>query len=1560
MQKIIIRLIVRAVFALALLFGFNSFAYAQSVPPPVFDIPQPFVMPGTTEGDDTHFTITDSQYLNVTLDSSEQIKLKMDSVPEMVTLTVESSASSTATSTQVTLSGFATSTTYYKYEDSYHNLDQFVTDASGGYSYSQDLSKTHIVFIQPRHSTKFISDNATGGDCTQIGSWNYTTRVCTMNTDLTETIQIDSNNVTLDGNHHTLTGYNTGNGVYLNGRGRVTIRNLNISNFTDGIFVYNSSYNTLVNNTISNNTNGIELVGPNNTLTRNTVFNSSRGILLRGANNNTLTGNTAQNNSFGIFLFGSNNNTLSGNNALNNYKNGIDFFVSSGNTLSGNTFSKNAVSGISNFPWSLPIINKIYNNNFLNNPTQVYIDTRYTNTDIFNLAPPIGGNYWSNFDTASEGCRDANNDNICDSAYVFPGGQDNLPWTKQDGWLAPTSTAKNINVAIILAEPVDVSHTTASTTAQPCKLIPEKTYANGYGEEYYTDLAYCINDYYKEVSHGSLSFTFTIFDNGGLWYKTDKTEAYYGANDKEDEFVEDAITISAIDLRAFDVAAVVHAGESDQMNATIPKSKLSTGAWGRTILFWQPPLKIIISEREPVGVWMHEVGHTVGTTITPENTPTPDLYLMGNVGRWDLMADGDWNVADNNVSDPPFMTSFTQEFLGLLSEDIHPKSAYGTYQINSLETSELGDTIFRYNLEENTNSSTDDYYILEARNRNLKIWDSSLPEEKSLVLYRVGASGFLLGKKQTITIPSSPTNSTSTISVDDGVLSVSGETYKDLDKFVEFSTSGDQTVNGKYEIATSITKIPKESFNQNYNGSVLSPLNDFLQYIKGDMFMTPVRPGTIPRNSIPIDELLSGGGLDTRICAVKKMPAPLLFLVLSIILVFVYKKKSVINIQWRKVKIVKVSIWVLWSASVITWGNYLYYLSALSTVVTSYDAGCAMFRTCENLEPCYRNNGFMLSSPLDYTLPDLDLHAITPDGKHIGMNYVTGEYENQIPGSIVSGDNQGIPEWVYVPEGTQVKYYVSAHDNDEFLKQNPGLASTMATTTDSYSLYARTIDPTVGIFTSPILENQTIAPTEEKTYLIDTVGTDVSVQESNDLTAPVTIVMPSGTLGSNDYYTSAVTVALTADDGAPLGEVSSGVADTKYSLDNGTTWNTYSTSTPLVIATEGSTTLQYYSVDNSGNSEAIKTLTFNIDTVAPTIFASDTSAEQLTAGGTLLTVPVTVNDSIDASPTFTTDVPLTQIFAPGVTNILITAHDMAGNIATSSIAITIYSSPAADPDGDGVPNQDDVKPFDATVFVNLIIPSEYSLWEKESFDLPFSVAGKGDVNLILSNTYYRIGTSPVKDSIGTTVPATVTTTDGVITVSFAQSTKELKTYTLTLATTKGNTKERDSIKKKRDHEGDEERRRDLEKELDFAGSPITLGITNTSANKTTSEMSIVNIYDKQQTAQLQYKYKDTNHSTTLLLKSDDTLKLKKGQPLEMTVKVTGIKKDVPFASNIVGNFTMLNVVQEEEHDNDNDRKQTKFSLFFPQSLATTQENITITTTVNGITQMDVVGVRFEE
>ena len=92
--------------AISLLFVGLSLALAQE-PPPVE--PQ---MPGRIDGIGTHFEITDSEYLNITLDSTEEICLTLESVPEMVTMHIESAYG--AVSTVITLSGFPSSTTFYK------------------------------------------------------------------------------------------------------------------------------------------------------------------------------------------------------------------------------------------------------------------------------------------------------------------------------------------------------------------------------------------------------------------------------------------------------------------------------------------------------------------------------------------------------------------------------------------------------------------------------------------------------------------------------------------------------------------------------------------------------------------------------------------------------------------------------------------------------------------------------------------------------------------------------------------------------------------------------------------------------------------------------------------------------------------------------------------------------------------------------------------------------------------------------------------------------------------------------------------------------------------------------------------------------------------------------------------------------------------------------------------------------------------------------------------------------------------------------------------------------
>jgi hypothetical protein len=123
------------------------------------------------------------------------------------------------------------------------------------------------------------------------------------------------------------------------------------------------------------------------------------------------------------------------------------------------------------------------------------------------------------------------------------------------------------------------------------------------------------------------------------------------------------------------------------------------------------------------------------------------------------------------------------------------------------------------------------------------------------------------------------------------------------------------------------------------------------------------------------------------------------------------------------------------------------------------------------------------------------------------MNYTTGVYENQILGSIVSGDNQGIHEWIFVPEGTPVRYYVSAHDNAAYVANHPEISAT----TDSFDVYARTIDPQKGIFTSDVLTNQTIQPNEEKSFVV-TGASESPVLAPVPTTLPLTLTATSTTM----------------------------------------------------------------------------------------------------------------------------------------------------------------------------------------------------------------------------------------------------------------------------------------------------------------------------------------------------------------------------------------------------------------------------------------------------------------
>ncbi|MBP1962836.1 DUF5011 domain-containing protein [Paenibacillus aceris] len=119
------------------------------------------------------------------------------------------------------------------------------------------------------------------------------------------------------------------------------------------------------------------------------------------------------------------------------------------------------------------------------------------------------------------------------------------------------------------------------------------------------------------------------------------------------------------------------------------------------------------------------------------------------------------------------------------------------------------------------------------------------------------------------------------------------------------------------------------------------------------------------------------------------------------------------------------------------------------------------------------------------------------------------------------------------------------------------------------------------------------------TYSVSVGGEDaVSVSKTEfavnplDTTAPVTTALASPINGSNGWYVSAPTVTLSASDNVS-------VTQTTYRL-NGGAWSTYTQ--PVTIPEySGIYVMEYKSIDQAGNEEAVKSLTLRLDKEAPSI-----------------------------------------------------------------------------------------------------------------------------------------------------------------------------------------------------------------------------------------------------------------------------------------------------------------------------------------------------------------------
>ena len=417
--------------------------------------------PGSAGGTGSVFSVIDSNYKNVTVTVSTEVNLYVSSMVGAIDINLE--AIGVVGEAVVSVAGLASSTEYYVYLDSYTNESVITTDGNGSLSLPFDLSEARHVMIQEYASTLFISDSAwvdnqginhvagwtdsDGNDLNHIpgvqngvGTWDPLTRTATLVTDVNDTIEILSDNIILDGDGYTVDGTipdstSRRRGINTRYRYDLTIKNINFYNCSYTIYLYGGRRFNILDNVITQGVYGVYLQwGAGSAIVENNYIANEYGAislnLASGGNiirNNEVTGNRVATH----ILAWSGSSDFEDNIYSNNE---TAFQIYGDNSLfKGNTLSYNQTAVIFQPNYYSPDRNTFFNNNFLNNVTNVSVAGV---DNVFNLPLPDGGNHWSDWTTP-----DSDGDGIVDVPYPIHDvdgiqqAQDDYPWTTQDGWI---------------------------------------------------------------------------------------------------------------------------------------------------------------------------------------------------------------------------------------------------------------------------------------------------------------------------------------------------------------------------------------------------------------------------------------------------------------------------------------------------------------------------------------------------------------------------------------------------------------------------------------------------------------------------------------------------------------------------------------------------------------------------------------------------------------------------------------------------------------------------------------------------------------------------------------------------------------------------------------------------------------------------------------------------------------------------------------------------------------------------------------------------------------------
>ncbi|MDH5450806.1 MAG: right-handed parallel beta-helix repeat-containing protein [Candidatus Bathyarchaeota archaeon] len=142
-------------------------------------------------------------------------------------------------------------------------------------------------------------------------------------------LEIGVPGITLDCNGVPMIGSLSGDGI-LNTFDNVTIKNCNVSKFTNGIHILGAYNNTIINNSVSSTT----------------IVPGGSGIWVEASTSNKIKLNNVSSYDWGIAFDINSNNNLAEGNALSSCRYGIDLYTSSRNTIRNNIANNNTLYGI--------------------------------------------------------------------------------------------------------------------------------------------------------------------------------------------------------------------------------------------------------------------------------------------------------------------------------------------------------------------------------------------------------------------------------------------------------------------------------------------------------------------------------------------------------------------------------------------------------------------------------------------------------------------------------------------------------------------------------------------------------------------------------------------------------------------------------------------------------------------------------------------------------------------------------------------------------------------------------------------------------------------------------------------------------------------------------------------------------------------------------------------------------------------------------------------------------------------------------------------------------------